>query len=66
MLVEQKRYSKLPNSKEQCKSSFFAVHIHEGESCSGSADDFHTQPSGNAGTKMACGVVRKVDKAVQS
>lgn len=116
----------LPNSKEQCKSSFFAVHIHEGESCSGSAedsfanamqhynpqgcehpghagdlppllgnqgyafsvfltdrfsvseilgrtviihsgaDDFHTKPSGNAGTKIACGVVRKVDKAVQS
>lgn len=23
-------------------------------------DDFHTQPSGNAGTKIACGVVQKV------
>lgn len=23
-------------------------------------DDFHTQPSGNAGTKIACGVIRKV------
>lgn len=22
------------------------------------ADDFHTQPSGNAGTKIACGVIR--------
>ena len=22
-------------------------------------DDFHTQPSGNAGTKIACGVIRK-------
>ena len=24
------------------------------------ADDFHTQPAGNAGTKIACGVIRKV------
>lgn len=23
-------------------------------------DDFHTQPSGNAGTKIACGVIHKV------
>lgn len=23
-------------------------------------DDFHTQPAGNAGTKIACGVIRKV------
>ena len=23
-------------------------------------DDFHTQPSGNAGTKIACGVIQKV------
>ena len=22
-------------------------------------DDFHTQPSGNAGTKIACGVIRR-------
>ena len=22
-------------------------------------DDFHTQPSGNAGAKIACGVIRK-------
>lgn len=25
-----------------------------------SPDDFHTQPSGNAGTKIGCGVIRKV------
>lgn len=25
----------------------------------GSADDFHTQPSGNAGKKIACGVIRR-------
>ncbi|MDD3341551.1 MAG: superoxide dismutase family protein [Bacilli bacterium] len=30
------------------------VIIHKG------ADDFHTQPSGNSGEKMACGVIRKV------
>lgn len=24
------------------------------------ADDFHTQPAGNAGTKIACGAIRKV------
>lgn len=24
-------------------------------------DDFHTQPSGNAGTKIACGVVRRAN-----
>ncbi len=24
------------------------------------ADDFHTQPAGNAGTKIACGVIRRV------
>lgn len=29
------------------------VVIHSG------SDDFHTQPSGNAGTKIACGVIRK-------
>lgn len=23
-------------------------------------DDFHTQPSGNAGSKMACGVIRRI------
>lgn len=27
--------------------------IHEG------TDDFHTQPSGNAGAKIACGVIRR-------
>jgi len=26
----------------------------------GAPDDFHTQPSGNAGTKIACGVIQKV------
>ena len=26
----------------------------------GGADDFHTQPSGNAGKKIACGVIKKV------
>ena len=26
----------------------------------GSADDFHTQPAGNAGKKIACGVIRRV------
>ena len=25
----------------------------------GGADDFHTQPAGNAGTKIACGVIRR-------
>lgn len=30
------------------------VVIHDGP------DDFHTQPAGNAGTKIACGVIRKV------
>lgn len=30
------------------------VVIHSG------ADDFHTQPAGNAGTKIACGVIRPV------
>lgn len=30
------------------------VIIHDG------ADDFHTQPSGNAGKKIACGVIKKV------
>lgn len=25
----------------------------------GSADDFHTQPAGNAGKKIACGVIRR-------
>lgn len=29
------------------------VVIHSG------ADDFHTQPAGNAGTKIACGVIRR-------
>lgn len=29
------------------------VIIHDGP------DDFHTQPSGNAGTKIACGVIRR-------
>lgn len=24
------------------------------------SDDFHTQPSGNAGKKMACGVIRRI------
>lgn len=24
------------------------------------ADDFHTQPSGNAGEKLACGIIKKV------
>ena len=23
-------------------------------------DDFHTQPSGNAGRKIACGVIRRI------
>ena len=26
----------------------------------GSTDDFHTQPAGNAGKKIACGVIRRV------
>ena len=26
----------------------------------GSTDDFHTQPAGNAGKKIACGVIRQV------
>lgn len=104
--------SGLPSNKE---SSFFALHIHEGGSCSGEGfpatlshynptdaphpghagdlppllsgggeaymsvltnrfrladvvgrtvvihsgpDDFHTQPAGNAGTKIACGVIQ--------
>ena len=24
-------------------------------------DDFHTQPSGNAGTKIACGVIQRIE-----
>lgn len=28
--------------------------IHEG------ADDFHTQPAGNSGTKIACGVIKRI------
>ncbi len=110
----------MPTSGGDCGGSFFAFHIHEGDSCSGNAedpfanvkqhynpagcehpfhagdmppllgnqgyalsafltdrfsvreimgrtviihsgtDDFHTQPSGNAGTKIACGEIRPV------
>lgn len=109
----------LPKQQEQCEQGFFALHIHEGESCSGTKadpfanagmhynpescphpahagdlppllgndgyawgavftdrfrvseiigrtviihrgfDDFTTQPSGNAGAKIACGVIKK-------
>ena len=109
--------SGLPTSDEECKSPIFAFHIHEGDSCTGNADDpfvhtlshynpgncphpyhagdmpplfgnngyafeafftdrftvneiigrtvvihagpddFTTQPSGNAGTKIACGEI---------
>ena len=28
----------------------------------GDPDDFHTQPSGNAGKKIACGVIRATDR----
>ena len=108
----------LPNSNGNCKSPIFAMHIHEGESCSGNAtdpfanvgehynpyncphpyhagdlpplfgvrgnafsvvlterfrlediigktiiihssvDDFGSQPSGNAGGKIACGEIK--------
>ena len=37
-----------------CEVSGRTVVIH------GSADDFHTQPAGNAGKKIACGVIRRV------
>lgn len=110
--------SGLPSSDDVCKSPVFALHIHEGSSCTGNAndsfanvmshynprncphpyhagdlpplfgangyafsvfltdrftvneimgktviihsdpDDFTTQPSGNAGTKIACGVIK--------
>ena len=109
----------LPSSEIKCKSNIFAMHIHEGGSCSGNAqdpfantgmhynpdncrhpehagdlpplfaakgnaflavltdrltideiigktviihsnvDDFRSQPSGNAGTKIACGEIKK-------
>lgn len=108
----------LPQSKNSCKGRFFGFHIHEGNSCSGNAndefanakshlnttncphpfhigdlpplienngyaymsvlinkfklkdilgkviiihdmpDDFTSQPSGNSGTKIACGKIR--------
>ena len=64
-------------------SGFFALHIHEGERCTGEdfadtgghfnpggqkhpkhagdlhsdADDFHSQPAGNAGRKIGCGTI---------
>lgn len=109
----------LPISDMLCESPIFAMHIHEGNSCTGNSsdpfgntgthynpnrcphpfhagdmvpifgadgygfsafctdrftldeiigravilhkmpDDFHTQPSGNAGEKIACGIIRK-------
>ena len=109
----------LPQSKNSCTGRFFGFHIHEGNSCSGNAndefantkshlnttncphpfhigdlpplienngytymsvlinkfklkdilgkvviihdmpDDFTTQPSGNSGTKIACGKIKK-------
>ena len=108
--------AKISGLPKESKTGFFGFHIHQGESCSGTAfsetgshynpddqphpkhagdlppllacqgnaylsvktdrfsvneiigrtvvihsnpDDFHSQPAGNAGTKIACGVIRK-------
>lgn len=113
------KISGLPEGDDMCDGHFFALHIHEGESCSGNRDDyfansgshynpygcphpyhagdlpplisangrafavfltdrftaeeiinktvvihsdpddFTSQPSGNSGTKIACGIIKK-------
>ena len=104
----------LPTTGQQCENGVFAMHVHSGCSCTGtaddpfadalthynpqccphpahagdmpplianngyamqafltdgktviihdSADDFISQPAGNAGAKIACGVIRKIDR----
>lgn len=43
------------------KTDRFSVHEIVGKTVviHGSPDDFHTQPAGNAGKKIACGIIRK-------
>lgn len=64
----------LPQSENSCTGRFFGFHIHEGtvlinkfkiKDILGKVviihdmpDDFTTQPSGNSGTKIACGKIK--------
>ena len=50
----------LPKSEGECQCGVFAMHIHEGMTCTGNAEDLHTQPSGNSGEKIACGEIMPI------
>ena len=63
----------LPSSNNNCDGRIFAVHIHQKGDCRGNIsdpfanvgshynpDDFTTQPSGNSGSKIACGIIKSI------
>ena len=66
----------LPYTKEECKNEIFALSCFYTENFEiddiigktiiihQNPDDFTTQPSGNAGTKIACGEIRKVSERI--
>ena len=43
----------------QTETGFFAFHLHNALIINDNPDDFKTQPSGNAGEKIACGIIVK-------
>lgn len=49
ILIEAEMYG-LPNVKIPNSTNFYGMHIHEYGDC--------TQPSGNSGMKIGCGVIR--------
>ena len=48
----------LPNVATPGSSNFYGMHIHENGVCVSPPDNFTTQPAGDSGERIACGVIK--------